>query len=71
LVPRPRALLDQDVTRCSSGRQGQVHGALGMQPGVVEDRDRGVLWADEQVDLGAAQQDALGPRSTRPAITRR
>jgi hypothetical protein len=58
-------------TRAGLGRQGEVHGPLGVQPGGVEHRDRCVLGADQQVELGAAQQDALGPRSTSAAITRR
>jgi hypothetical protein len=31
-----------------------------VQPGGVENGDRRVLGSDEQVDLGAAEQDALG-----------
>ena len=53
------------------GRQSKVHGPLGVQPGGVKDWDRCVRGTDQQVDLGAAEQDALGPRSTRSPITRR
>ena len=47
--------------RCRRACHGEreVDRALGVQAGGVEDRHRRVVGADEQVDLGAAEQDAL------------
>ena len=43
-----------------SAAERQLHGALGVQAGRVEHGDGRVAGPDEQVDLGAAEQDALG-----------
>jgi hypothetical protein len=51
--------------------QGEVHGALGVQPGGVEDRDGGVFGPDEQVNLGATEQDAFGTPGGKSAMIRR
>ena len=41
-------------------REGELDRALGVQAGGVEHRHRRVLRADQQVDLGTAEQDRLG-----------
>ena len=38
----------------------EVDGAPGVQPGRVEDRHGRIVLPDQQVDLGAAEEDALG-----------
>lgn len=41
--------------------EGQLHGAFGVQAGGVEHGHRRVGGADEEVNLGAAEKDALRP----------
>ena len=63
LAMRRRALDPAQAPAAAAGRsrlQRQRDRALGVQPGRVEHRHRRVVRPDQQVDLGAAEQDALG-----------
>ena len=60
LSPRSRSRTRAARGRSRSRRQRQRNRALGVQPGGVEHRHRRVLRPDQQVDLGAAEQDPLG-----------
>ena len=58
---RARAVAAGAAPQARVRLEGELDGALGVQPGRVEDRHRRVLRPHEEVDLGAAEEDALRP----------
>src|SRR3954452_4844338 len=51
---------DQARRALDLASEGEVDGVVGVQAGGIEDRYGRVVLPDEQVDLGAAEKDALG-----------
>jgi hypothetical protein len=54
------------VSHCGEAGEGSVDGCLDVQPGGRENRDGAVRSADEQFDLGAAEDDPFGAGGDEP-----